>query len=554
MRIVVLVRSLFCLLGLALSACALQSQTPAVAILANRDDPESMELARHYAQRRGLPDTAIIALSMPPGEQITWPEFVARIWNPFVREAVDRGWLLASISASTDPVGRFRITSARHRLDALVICRGVPLRIAHDPALYDPASNPLTKNASLQTNEASVDSELALFAADNPPIAALVPNPLFNTDRPSSFALEQIVPVGRLDGPTLADAKGLVDRALEAERIGLAGRAYLDLGGPHRRGDEWLEACLPELASLGFETDVDRDRASLRPHARFDAPALYFGWYEGNLNGPFTAPGFRFPPGAIALHIHSFSATTLRSPSRGWTGPLVAKGVTATVGNVAEPYLEFTHQPHLLLRALARGEPLGRAALYSINALSWKGIVVGDPLYRPFAVSAEEQWQARKTLPPETETYARIRRLRLLSAAGRGEETLSLGVAGMRQNPSLPLALTLAGLQLSAGDPAAARRSLAVFGTLPSWRPADHALVLASARSYQAAEDAAAGVKLVERLLAEPSISPAFRLEILRQGMAIARAALDFNRAGRWEAEIARLTAPAAAAGATRVP
>lgn len=521
-----------------------------MAILANRDDSESMELARHYAERRGLPDTAIIALSMPLGEQITWPEFVARIWNPFVHEAVDRGWLLASFTRATDPVGRLRIISAGHRLDALVICRGVPLRIAHDPALYDPASNPLTQNAALQTNEASVDSELALFAADNPPIAALVPNPLFNLDRPSSFALEQIVPVGRLDGPSLSDAKGLVDRALEAEGFGLAGRAYLDAGGPHRRGDEWLEACIPDLASLGFETDVDRDRASIAPHARFDAPALYFGWYEGNLNGPFTAPGFRFPAGAIALHIHSFSATTLRSPTRGWTGPLVARGVTATVGNVAEPYLEFTHQPHLLLRALARGEPLGRAALYSINALSWKGIVVGDPLYRPFLVSAEEQWRAREALPPATETYARIRRMRLLAAAGRGEETLALGTAGMRQNPSLPLALSLAGLQLSAGDPPGARRSLAVFGALPSWRPVDHPLVLAAARSFQAAGDAASGVKLVERLLAEASLSPAFRIEILRQGMPIALAALDFGRAGRWEAELARLTAPPPAAPA----
>jgi hypothetical protein len=179
--------------------------------------------------------------------------------------------------------------------------------------------------------------------------------------------------------------------------------------------------------------------------------------------------------------------------------------------------------------------------------------VVGDPLYRPFAVSAEEQWNERAELPPATEAYARIRRMRLLASAGRGEEALALGVAGLRQNPSLPLALTLSSLQLSAGDTAAARRSLGVFGLLPSWRPADHALVLAAARAYQGAEDPAAGVKLVERLLADPALASGLRLEVLRQGMAIARAALDFGRAGRWEAEIARLTSspPGSAAPAS---
>ena len=119
------------------------------------------------------------------------------------------------------------------------------------------------------------------------------------------------------------------------------------------------------------------------------------------------------------------------------------------------------------------GEPIGRAALYSINALSWQGILVGDPLYRPFAVSAEAQWARRKELPPATESYARIRRMRLLTAAGRGPEAIALGVAGQAQNPSLPLALTLAGLQLSAGDNAGSLRTLGVFTALRRIRPVD---------------------------------------------------------------------------------
>jgi uncharacterized protein (TIGR03790 family) len=47
---------------------------------------------------------------------------------------------------------------------------------------------------------------------------------------------------------------------------------------------------------------------------------LYFGWYAGAVNGPFTVPVFRFPPGAIAVHIHSYSAQSLRSDKQYWCG------------------------------------------------------------------------------------------------------------------------------------------------------------------------------------------------------------------------------------------
>src|SRR5690606_10217310 len=104
----------------------------------------------------------------------------------------------------------------------------------------------------------------------------------------------------------------------------------------------------------------------------------------GSMNGPFRRKDFKFPPGAVALHIHSFSATTLQSDKKAWVGPLVSRGVTATVGNVYEPYLQFTHNPILFFRGLASGLTLAEAAYISLPAVSWQTITVGDPLYRPF--------------------------------------------------------------------------------------------------------------------------------------------------------------------------
>jgi hypothetical protein len=56
---------------------------------------------------------------------------------------------------------------------------------------------------------------------------------------------------------------------------------------------------------------------------------------------------------------------------------------------VFEPYLQLTHRPDLLLRALLRGDNFGDAVVYAQPALSWHTIAIGDPLYRPFAVSVE---------------------------------------------------------------------------------------------------------------------------------------------------------------------
>src|SRR2546422_4372969 len=96
-------------------------------------------------------------------------------------------------------------------------------------------------------------------------------------------------------------------------------------------------------------------------------------------------------PGAIAYHLHSFSAATIRSRTAHWVGPLLDKGATATVGSVEEPYLGGTLDvPAFFGRLIALGFSFGEAAYGAMNVLSWQTTVVGDPLYRPFGKDAAE--------------------------------------------------------------------------------------------------------------------------------------------------------------------
>jgi len=410
-----------------------------VVLVANRNDPDSLRIARHYAEVRGVPADNLITLPLSQAETVPWREFVDTLWEPLRAALVAQRWIDATISEARDAVGRRRFAPYGHRITALVVCRGVPLRIAADPQLLTEVP-PLTKRAEFRTNAGSVDGELSLLAAPNHPITAYVPNPLFQNDRPTALQRGEVVKVSRLDGPTVADALALVDNAVLAERDGLLGRAYIDLANRDRNGDAMLEAAGRMLEAAGFETVVDRAPATMPPTAGGEAAAWYFGWYAADLDGPFAVPGFRFPPGAIALHIHSFSAATLRDPAHGWTGPLVARGVTATVGNVYEPYLMLTHRPDLLARALLRGDTLVDAAYYALPPLSWQAVLIGDPLYRPLAVPVAEQLRRLGQLPPELAGYALERWSQQTAAEGRWSDALAHWrtlLAGARMTPEM---------------------------------------------------------------------------------------------------------------------
>lgn len=438
-------------------ATAARAAGPAdhVVIVANASDPDSLAVARHYAQVRAVPEANVIALPMSREETVTWRQFLDTVWEPLEAELVRRGWIDAIGMDLRDEVGRRKYAISGHQIEALVLCRGVPLRIAHDPALYHEVK-PLTDHAEFQTNQASVDSELSLLAQTDTPINACVANPLYHNREPQEADRSKVVKVARLDGPTAADAMALVDRAVEAERTGLLGRAYIDKAGPHESGNRWLSEVEERIGRLGFDLTVGTGPGTFPSWSRIDAPVLYFGWYTADLNGPFALPGFRFPPGAIAVHIHSFSAQTLRSPSQGWCGPLVARGVTATVGNVFEPYLEYLHRPDLLMDALARGDDLVDAAYYALPVLSWQCVVVGDPLYRPFRVSVSTQVRTLRDLPAALAGYAVIRRMNLLEADGRPLDALAAGRLGMKEAPNLALALAMARRLAASGNREAA--------------------------------------------------------------------------------------------------
>lgn len=514
-----------------------------VVVVANERDPDSIGIARHYMAARSIPPENLVILPMSTGETINWVEFITDILDPLRSRLVASGWIDGITSPLRDEFGRRRLIATGHRIAYLVLCRGVPLKIEQN-AEWTATITKEGMNPGLFVNSASVDSELSVMAMNATPTNGAIPNPHFRNERLDQIVLDPVIRVARLDGPTVQSALDLVDNALAAERAGIAGRAYIDLGGPHPLGEGWLESIATALEGAGFDTDVDRAKDLMAPASRFDAPALYFGWYGWNLLGPFAVPGFRFPPGAVAVHIHSYSASTLRSETENWCGPFVARGVTATLGNVYEPYLQLTHRQDLFFAALLEGRTFGEAGYFSIPVLSWQSVLVGDPLYRPFAVSFDRQWEHRDAVAADLQTAMISRKARLLL---RGEDkagAMQLARAHFREKPSLASGLLLAETAAAAEGIESAPAHLRFIAMLDRIDPREIGIALQAAEALDGWGAPADAFTVLKRVLATPLPSWINETAVLERAVAAARKAGATDGVAALEARLSLLRAP----------
>jgi uncharacterized protein (TIGR03790 family) len=370
----------------------------AVVVIYNSRMPESKDVAEHYAARRLVPADRVIGLELPGGETMSRAEYRQQLQEPLL-EYLERKKLFVyppteAVTNATD------LKPGAATVRYAVLCYGVPLRIAEDPSLAEAGADKLADG--LRRNGAAVDSELCTLPVKHPsqPLTGIKPNLLYGTTHPQWLdPTNGLLLVARLDGPSAAIARALVDKAMEAESNGLWGRGYFDLrgltNGPFKEGDDWIGAAAETTRRFGFETVVDNKPETFAAAFPMSQIALYAGWYDGTVSGPFTRPKVEFMPGAFAYHLHSFSAQSLRTTTQHWCGPLLAAGAAATMGCVDEPFLDGTPNVDLFFsRWLPGGFTFGEAAYACQRVLSWQTTVIGDPLYRPFGKSPRSQHEA----------------------------------------------------------------------------------------------------------------------------------------------------------------
>lgn len=440
-------RAVFFFLSAALFAlCARAEVLPSkVYVVANSDDPDSLAIADFYASARGIPKGNIVGLPMPKAGKISKAEYFEKIENPLVAELAKRGALKAVKLGGREPSGREIYSYVSHDIGFLVLCRGVPWGV--NPSPNSPAPNP-PKSFS---DAASVDSEISGRFVSSKSFAGFVKNPLFNNySWAMTPSITGTIPVARLDGVSRADVVASVRNALEAEKKGVRGRVYIDESKREKTGDKWLSAAGKILSAVGFDVSENTEPRLFGFADRMDAPAFYFGWYAFNPAGYFADKNFKFPAGASALHIFSFSAANMRDRNS-WTPAFTAEGASATFGNVYEPYLGGTHYPHVYVLALARGMSAGEAATAAMPFLSWQGVFVGDPMFKPFKTDLKKQMENIDAGEiDELSQYSVIRMVNSISKKGGARAAFDYASKYVGKMPDAALLWKLA--QLAAAD------------------------------------------------------------------------------------------------------
>ena len=349
-----------------------------VLVVFNARSSDSKAVAKYYARRRGIPSQNLCSIATMEDTRLIWKEYVSSVKKPVQKclEKVDPKNILYIVFSYQTP---YRVEGDKSQADP----KKGPLTYAIDQYVADiwdqysdhdfhPAPNrqqPYFDDARSKQNIYKPFQSFADYRAE-----------------PSALL---IYSVWRLDAPTPRLARGMVDKAIEAESSGLAGQACLDRrwdlasidDSGYGAGDWDLHQAATFARQAGFPVTEDSNPAELGTPPAPECPnaALYAGWYSLNhYNNAFT-----WNTGAIGFHLDSLSVLSPRTGDN-WSANAIQRGITVTSGAIEEPYLNGLLRPGGTFRDLFQGANVGDAFLRNTRFLKWMILYIGDPLYRPF--------------------------------------------------------------------------------------------------------------------------------------------------------------------------
>ena len=525
-----------------------------VVIVYNTNVPESKEVAEYYAARRLVPANQIFGFALTTNQDMSRKEFRETLQRPLAKALAKKFWTIGAVKipATTNQAEHVERKVTQSKIRYAALCYGLPLRIGSDPDLKEPSAEKL--RPELRRDEAAVDSELAMLPLieENLPLSGPWHNPVYSATNGAALGpTNGVLLVARLDAPSPAIVRGMIDRALEAETNGLWGRAYFDLRNTSepglKAGDEWIRGAAEICRHLGFETVVDQNPGTFPPGFPMSQIGWYVGWYDGEVSGPFLQPKVEFMPGAFAYHLHSYNAGTLHSPNKGWAGPLLAKGATITMGTVNEPYLGGTPEVAIFTaRMIFYGFTFGEAAYASQPVLSWQTTVVGDPLYRPFGKNPDmlhRELAVRHSKLVEW-SYLRLANLNLAMGKRLGD-VVSLLEQLDTTKQSAVLTEKLGDLYEAQGKPSSAAHEYAVALKLDPSPQQKLRLLLTLGERLPELNQSAEAYQDYQALLSDFPDYPD-KLAILKKLLPMAQQLGKKSDAEAYQADIVRLTPPPA--------
>lgn len=381
-----------------------------ILIVANEQARQGVELARYYAQQRNIPEGNLLWLTLPVEETCSREIYERQVAAP-VRaflEGIKPTWRIRCLVLMYGmPLKVAPFNPVEGELSqALKARERVLKRLTEDGYGEDDAASPSALAEELEdvrkrlnqlkitTDQwASVDSELSIVRAVGAPIGGWIKNPFylgFKNQSPS-VPKDEVLMVSRLDGPSAASVKRIIDDSILVEKTGLTGIAYFDARWPmgltpatstYQLYDRSIHQAAEQVKRSGRMPAVVDETDTLFQSGQCPNAALYCGWYSLAT----YVDAFSWRRGAVGFHIASSECTTLKKEnSQVWCKRMIEEGVCATVGPVGEPYVQAFPMPELFFGCLTEGVlSLAECYMVSLPFLSWKMVLIGDPFYCPF--------------------------------------------------------------------------------------------------------------------------------------------------------------------------
>ena len=388
--------------------------TDQVAVVVNKNGWHSIDLGKYYMKQRNIPEDNILRLWTTDKETISREDYEKQIVAPVARFLEEK-----------NKEGR--------GIKCLVLMFGMPLKITppefsqkEQKELSDLKKKQKTIQASIDKldNEnpeyikladelkdlsatikklndnhwskgASLESELSLILTPEYPLEGWTGNPLFLPLQKRNLPITpgNIMLVSRLDGPNDEIVRRIIDDAIATEEKGLQGKAYFDARNKAPSEDKvkklqgygYYDWSIHQTAAFFKQENIMDVILDDNPELfqKGDAPdaAIYCGWYSLSK----YVDAFTWATGAVGFHIASGECVSLKRKNNQWCRKILENGAAVTLGPVGEPYLQSFPIPEIFFKLLAEGKlSLVESYYLSLPVLSWKMVLIGDPLYRPF--------------------------------------------------------------------------------------------------------------------------------------------------------------------------
>jgi uncharacterized protein (TIGR03790 family) len=357
---------------------------------------DSEEIARYYAQRRGVPASNLLGVKVDaPGTDI-FNKFAAWPYDAFQRQ------LIQPIRAKLTALGPSKVLY-------IVTVFGLPMRVNAPVGNKQYSADAALSNPFL-TRDDGLHPRAFYVARAN---ASRYTAPRFAVARArweGSEVKDNIsYLVTRLDGIGAPNAKALVDGALYAEKYDVDGYAYVDTRfGTYtdedlktwRKLSQYLDnttidpgiALTREFfqdAGLTVRQQPDNDVIGASDTLKFtdgtsaaEAPRAlaYAGWYNyGQYKNVWD-----WLPGSVAMDFDSASLFAPRQVMGSFDGMALLNGASGAVGCFTEPYSVGHPMPDVLFYYYTHGYNFAEASWLASPNQPFVNLAIGDPLMRPY--------------------------------------------------------------------------------------------------------------------------------------------------------------------------